>query len=124
MSEFYFNEKKGRYEPISEAPFGAYHRSEKISKDDLADDILRAEQWSDASFASAKTGHFSADIENDSRQSNRYESYQGTQSSESRETPKKKKGGVISFAVIVWIIYMLFKGELGESIRQFFEDVF
>ena len=121
MSRYYYNEKEGRYDPISKASYAARIKHAKSQQDDLTEGIRKVQSRSNQSFQELKRGYHSEDVEKAARQTSDYSSYT---SNERKEPEKKKKGGIISFAFIVWLLYMFFRNGAGESIREFFANLF
>ncbi len=121
MSEFYFNEKEGRYDPINEASLGARMKAARRSRDDLSEAIRQVEKNQNPTYQSMMSGYHTSDVEKAARQTSDFTSYKNEAK---KEPQKKKKSGLVSLGFLVWIIYMIFKSDAGESIRRFFEDLF
>lgn len=135
MGDYYYNEKKGRYEPVSEAPFGIKPKEKSSKKVFTADDYSykKSEEFSqnynstldDQRYRSftdpvEKVVNRLADAISDaaenasnsgtsSRSQNQTYTSRTTSSSGSGKTTPQKKSGLIPLIFIIYIIFIAAK---------------
>ena len=109
MSNYYFNEKKGRYEHIDEA---SAIKKQKINID--KQNKYRSEPYFQETQKTEKQSVSMPTFE--------IPKARKTEGKDSKG--KKKKGGIGSIIGVVWVLYILFNGDIGDKIREFFESIF
>lgn len=116
MSNYYFNEKKGIYERIDEAPLAKQGRLKRdkhvVFKPGHSTYETKKESMPELEIPTRRV------VTSTTAQTR-------TQTAKKQAQPKKRKGCLGSLIGIGWLLYFIFgKGEFGDGLRDFIETLF